>query len=244
MECLYKTCLARSSTGSDHRLSEDIQCFPTTVWTQELVSAVWLLLRITYGTAINDKQTINDQSSIDDFYWEHFEMIEAPYYPAKDVKSGLGSILSSKLLINDIIESLESRNFSAVRHLTVVSLVQKITYLQMRLDIFGASPQRTSDQRAQYTSKLFAQFTHLLGSHNITTPSHHSQANGEVEGFYGQLKATFTTRDNASKGFDEIPVILLEFRSVYKEDISATSAETHTNVALYDVALTTDINSR
>uniref|UniRef100_A0A1A9VHR8 Integrase catalytic domain-containing protein n=1 Tax=Glossina austeni TaxID=7395 RepID=A0A1A9VHR8_GLOAU len=91
---------------------------------------------------------------------------------------------------------------------------------------FGVSPQRTSDQRAQYTSKLFAEFTHLLGCHSIPSPSHHSHANGEVEGFYGQLKATITTRDNASKWFDELPVRLLEFRSVCKEDISATSAET------------------
>lgn len=59
---------------------------------------------------------------------------------------------------------------------------------------------------------------------HIKTSSYHPQANGLIENWHRTLKAAIMCHQSAN-WTDKIPIILLGFRSTYKEDIKATPAE-------------------
>ena len=65
----------------------------------------------------------------------------------------------------------------------------------------------------------------LLGSKRSRTTAYHPQANGMVERFHRQLKAALKAQPNPDAWMDSLPLILLNIRTVLKEDISTTSAE-------------------
>lgn len=90
---------------------------------------------------------------------------------------------------------------------------------------FGVPLQITTDQGGQFTSQMFSELAKFLGSHKIMTSPYHPQANGIIERFHRQLKATLMAKTNSSRWYDELPIVLLGLRSVYKEDIKATPAE-------------------
>ena len=65
----------------------------------------------------------------------------------------------------------------------------------------------------------------LLGSKRIRTTSYHPIANGLIERFHRQLKASLKCSSNSIKWTDSLPLILLGIRTVVKDDLQCSTAE-------------------
>ena len=89
---------------------------------------------------------------------------------------------------------------------------------------FGVPATITTDRGGQFESDLWRQLMRLLGSQRIRTTSYHPAANGLVERFHRQLKASLSTAPR-HQWIEALPLILLGIRSTYKEDIKCTTAE-------------------
>ena len=81
---------------------------------------------------------------------------------------------------------------------------------------FGIPATITTDRGPQFQSALWHQLMILLGTHCIRTTSYHPIANGIVERFHRQLKASLKSTDTQS---------LLGIRTSLKHDIGCSSAE-------------------
>jgi hypothetical protein len=89
---------------------------------------------------------------------------------------------------------------------------------------FGTPLRITTDQGRQFESHLFKELSKLLGVEHLRTTAYNPAANGLVERFHRQLKASIMC--HASEGWtDSLPTILLGIRSAWKDDIQATPAE-------------------
>lgn len=99
------------------------------------------------------------------------------------------------------------------------------TFVRNYVSRFGVPLDITTDQGGQFMSQIFLELTKFLGSNKITTSSYHPQANGVIERFHRQLKATLIAKADSSRWYHEIPIVLLGLRSIYKEDLKATPSE-------------------
>ena len=90
---------------------------------------------------------------------------------------------------------------------------------------FGVPSHITSDRGAQFTSALWRDMAELFGTQLHHTTAYHPQANGLVERFHRQLKASLRTRLTGPNWADELPWVLLGIRTSPKEDLGASSAE-------------------
>ncbi|XP_046391550.1 uncharacterized protein LOC124159684 [Ischnura elegans] len=89
---------------------------------------------------------------------------------------------------------------------------------------FGTPLRLTTDQGRQFESHLFKELTKLLGIRHLRTAGYNPAANGLVERFHRQLKASIMC--HATEWWtDCLPVVLLGIRSAWKDDLSATPAE-------------------
>lgn len=71
--------------------------------------------------------------------------------------------------------------------------------LQEWISVYGCPSVITIDRGSQFQSALFSEFVSLLGAKHITTTAYHPCANGLVERFHRQLKASLTaSTDNRS----------------------------------------------
>ena len=102
--------------------------------------------------------------------------------------------------------------------------IAKIFFLQY-VSRFGVPHTITTDQGSQFESKLFNELITFLGAHKIHTTTYHPQSNGMVERLHRQLKAALIARCNTTNWSEEIPIILLGFRTSLKEDLKCTAAE-------------------
>lgn len=89
---------------------------------------------------------------------------------------------------------------------------------------FGCPLRITTDQGRQFESNLFNQLSRLTGSTHLRTTAYHPAANGMVERFHRQLKASIKCYQN-DRWVEILPLVLLGIRSAWKEDLKATSAE-------------------
>ena len=69
------------------------------------------------------------------------------------------------------------------------------------ISMFGFPTTITTDRGSQFTSSMFRQLSHLLGSSHVRTTAYHPSANGLVERFHRQLDS------------ERLSIILLEIRN-------------------------------
>ena len=90
---------------------------------------------------------------------------------------------------------------------------------------FGAPADITSDRGRQFTSTLWTMLNKLLGIEAKTTTAYHPQANGMVERFHRQLKTALKTRTASPNWLDELPMVLLGVRSIWRADLDCSPVE-------------------
>lgn len=99
------------------------------------------------------------------------------------------------------------------------------TFVEQYIARFGIPLEITTDQGSQFESKLISELRKLLGTHRIRTTSYHPQANGMVERFHRQLKASLEARGNTIHWSTELAIVLLGIRASYKEDLKCSPAD-------------------
>ena len=67
------------------------------------------------------------------------------------------------------------------------------------ISVFGVSSNVTTDRGSQFESDLFHCVTTTLGTKRTRTTSYHPCANGLVERFHRQLKASLKASSNSTK---------------------------------------------
>lgn len=85
---------------------------------------------------------------------------------------------------------------------------------------FGVPSTVTTDRGRQFESLLWSQFMQLLGCKCIHTTSYHPIANGMIERFHRQLKASLKAQLSSVHWTDSLPLVLLGIRTTLKEDCS------------------------
>nr|VZI01334.1 unnamed protein product [Spirometra erinaceieuropaei] len=98
-------------------------------------------------------------------------------------------------------------------------------FLSRWVAIFGASSIITTDRGAQFESHLFQSLLSFLGCTRIRTTAYHPAANGMVERFHRQLKASLRAADDPENWTDHLPLVLLGIRSSLKSDLDCSAAE-------------------
>lgn len=89
---------------------------------------------------------------------------------------------------------------------------------------FGCPRDLTCDRGSQFTSHSFKKFAASFGIKLHYTTSWHPAANGLVERFHRQLKASIKAY-SSNDWIDVLPFVLLGIRSSFREDLSATTSE-------------------
>ncbi|BHF83329.1 hypothetical protein SprV_0802647700 [Sparganum proliferum] len=91
--------------------------------------------------------------------------------------------------------------------------------------IFGAPSTITTDRGAQFESNLFQSLLSFLGCTRIQTTAYHPTANGMVERFHRQLKASLRAAADPENWTDHLPLVLLGIHSALKPDLDCSAAE-------------------
>nr|VZI33787.1 unnamed protein product [Spirometra erinaceieuropaei] len=98
-------------------------------------------------------------------------------------------------------------------------------FLSRWVAIFGAPSTITTDRGAQFESNLFQTLLSFLGCTRIRTTAYHPAANGMVERFHRQLKASLRAAADPENWTDHLPLVLLGIRSALKPDLDCSAAE-------------------
>ncbi|BHF83082.1 hypothetical protein SprV_0802622400 [Sparganum proliferum] len=98
-------------------------------------------------------------------------------------------------------------------------------FLSRWVAIFGAPSIITTDRGAQFESNLFQSLLSFLGCTRIRTTAYHPAANGMVERFHRQLKASLRAAADPENWTDHLPLVLLGIRSALKPDLDCSAAE-------------------
>ncbi|BHF78145.1 hypothetical protein SprV_0602125600 [Sparganum proliferum] len=98
-------------------------------------------------------------------------------------------------------------------------------FLSRWVAIFGAPSTITTDRGAQFESNLFQSLLSFLGCIRIRTTAYHPAANGMVERFHRQLKASLRAADDPENWTDHLPLVLLGIRPSLKSDLDCSAAE-------------------
>ena len=89
---------------------------------------------------------------------------------------------------------------------------------------FGTPSTLTTDRGCQFKSVLWSKLTQLLGSKRIRT-SYHPIANGLIERFHRQFKASLKAQVDPTHWAESLPLVLLGIRTAYKADTGCTAGE-------------------
>ena len=83
----------------------------------------------------------------------------------------------------------------------------------------------STDRGRQFESTLWTQLMHLLGCKRIRTTAYHPIANGIIEHFHRQLKASLKAQVSPTHWVDSLPLVLLGIREALKDDMQCSTAE-------------------
>ena len=86
-------------------------------------------------------------------------------------------------------------------------------------------PDSATDRGRQFKSTLWKHLMQILGSTRTRTTAYHPAANGLIERFHRQLKASLKACQNPSHWVDSLPLVLLGVRTALKEDLGCSTAE-------------------
>lgn len=89
---------------------------------------------------------------------------------------------------------------------------------------FGTPMKITTDQGRQFEAKLFQKLNELTGSKHLRTTAYHPAANGLVERFHRQLKASIKCHEDEHWS-EALPAVLLGIRAALRDDLDASVAE-------------------
>ena len=89
---------------------------------------------------------------------------------------------------------------------------------------FGIPSTVTTDRGRQFESHLWRALTELLGCQHLRTTAYHPSANGMVERFHRQLKASLKAKAPLP-WTDSLPMTLLSIRTALKSDLQCSVAE-------------------
>ena len=90
---------------------------------------------------------------------------------------------------------------------------------------FGVPSTVTTDRGSQFESALWRELMQLLGSTRCRTTAYHPSANGLVERFHRQLKASLKAQPDPTKWTEALPLILLGIRTALKTDLQCNTAK-------------------
>ena len=99
------------------------------------------------------------------------------------------------------------------------------TFMSGWISRFGVPSTITTDRGSQFESELMHQLMVLLGAKRCRTTAYHPSANGLVERFHRQLKASLKAQRDPSKWTEALPLVLLGIRTALKEDLGCSTAE-------------------
>ncbi|BHF83522.1 hypothetical protein SprV_0902666500 [Sparganum proliferum] len=98
-------------------------------------------------------------------------------------------------------------------------------FLSRLVAIFGAPSTITTDRGVQFEYNLFQSHISFLGCTRIRTTAYHPAANGMVDRFHRQLKASLRAANNRGNWTEHLPLVLLGIRSFLKSDLDCFAAE-------------------
>ena len=90
---------------------------------------------------------------------------------------------------------------------------------------FGVPSTVTTDRGRQFESALWSESMLLLGSTQCRIIAYHPSANGLVERFHRQLKASIKAQPDPTKWMEALPLVLLGIRTALKTDLQCNTAK-------------------
>lgn len=90
---------------------------------------------------------------------------------------------------------------------------------------FGVPSTVTTDRGRQFDSALWKELMQFLGATRCRTTAYHPCANGLVERFHRQLKASLKAQPDPNRWTESLPLVLLGIRTALKEDLRCSTAE-------------------
>ena len=90
---------------------------------------------------------------------------------------------------------------------------------------FGMPAEIIPDRGAQSISQLWSDVALLLGTSLHQATAYHPQANGLLERFHRQLKASLSAHLSGHNWMDQLPWVMLRIRAAHKDDLGASPVE-------------------
>ena len=89
----------------------------------------------------------------------------------------------------------------------------------------GAPTTITTDQGAQFESRLFIELLLILGINRVRTTSYHPASNGMVEHLYSDIKTALTCYSNSQEWVSLLLTVMLGLRTRIRLDTDASLAD-------------------
>ena len=117
-----------------------------------------------------------------------------------------------------------ARGYSNHRHHSIESSPSFPWWMDFLIN-FGVPSTVSTDQGRQFKSTLWSELMELLGPQRICATAYHPSANGLIEWFHYQLKASLKTHRQPTHWADALSIVLLGIRTTLKQDINCSAAE-------------------